>query len=286
LPSVKYNRVGQYARKKQGKNKERQMNANFYNAKEAMEILKLPTTSFYRKVREGDIPHKGKRPNMQFPKEAIDALAEANAEEDKSDELKFKLSTLNDAWKKQEITRQPYPDEDAVPFKTVVSWRRRNDEISMHVEERDKILGWTTFLPLDEEIIMDLLHSRITEKDIPPLAVKKWTDPQLSVYIPIIEVVPTKNAEKDKEVGLYLIRKTVKWAISLMLQHDIKNWYGIGTSPEGQAILEALGFKLLTNLDNGERKGYMLEAQAEPVRLISHFLGSVEGQNSHVKLIR
>ena len=255
------------------------MNTNSYNAKEAMEILKLPTTTFYRKVREGEIPHKGRRPNMQFPKEAIDAIAEATTEEDNSDKLKFKLSTLDDAWKKQEITKQPYPDEDAVPFKTVVAWRKRNDEISMHVEEENKILGWTTFLPLEEEIIIDLLNDRLREKDIPPTAIKKWTDPRLSVYIPIIEVVPTKNAEKDKEVGFYLLRKTVKWAVTLMLQHDIKNWYGIGTSPEGQAILEALGFKPLTTLDEGERKGYMLEAGAKPVRLISHLLKSMEGGN-------
>ncbi len=255
------------------------MNTEFYNAKEAIEILKLPTTTFYRKVKEGEIPHKGKRPNMQFPKEAIDALAEMETEEEEKNKLQFKLSTLDDAWKKQEITRQPYPDEDAVPFKTVLSWRKKNNEISMHVEEKGKILAWTTFLPLDEDIIIDIIHDRLKEKDIPPTSVKKWSDAQLSVYIPIIEVVATKNTEKDREVGFFLLRNTVRWAISLMLQNDIKRWYGVGTSPEGQAILEALGFKLLTNLDNGERKGYMLEAKAEPVRLISHFLRAMEGNN-------
>jgi Helix-turn-helix domain len=255
------------------------MSTEFYNAKEAMEILKLPPTTFYRKVKEGEVPHKGKRPNMQFPKEAIEALAEGEPGEEEKNKLKFKLSTLDDAWKKQEITKQPYPDEDAVPFKTVVSWRKRNNEISMHVEENGKILAWTTFLPLDEEIIIDIINDKLKEKEIPPTSIRKWSDPNLSVYIPIIEVVATKNVEKDREVGFYLIRNTVRWAISLMLQNDIKRWYGVGTSPEGQAILEALGFKLLTNLDNGERKGYMLEAKAEPVRLISHFLRVMEGSN-------
>lgn len=255
------------------------MNTDFYNAKEAIEILKLPTTTFYRKVKEGEIPHKGKRPNMQFPKEAIDALAETETEEEEKNILRFKLSTLDDAWKKQEITKQPYPDEDAVPFKTVVTWRKRNSEISMHVEENGKILGWTTFLPLEEEIIIDIVNNRLKEKDIPPAAVKKWTDTQISVYIPIIEVVETKDKQKDKETGFFLLRNTVRWAIALMLQHDIKRWYGVGTSPEGQMILEALGFKLLTSFDEGERKGYMLEAKAEPVRLITHFLRSMEEQN-------
>lgn len=61
-----------------------------------------------------------------------------------------------------------------------------------------------------------------------------------------------------------------------MLQHDIKNWYAIGTTPEGQKILEALDFKLLTDLDEGERKGYVLEATTRPVKLISQFLKSAE----------
>ena len=65
-----------------------------------------------------------------------------------------------------------------------------------------------------------------------------------------------------------------------MIQHDIKNWYGNGLTPEGQHLLEALGFQLLTNLEEGARKGYMLESKAEPVRLISTLLKSMEAQKS------
>jgi helix-turn-helix protein len=248
----------------------------YYTAKEAMELLGKPSTSFYREVREGRIPHKGKRPHMRFPKEAIDAIAEVGADKKEEEEkLTFKPSTIADAWTKQEITRQPYEDEDAVPFKTILEWRQRNDEISMSVKLRNRILGWTTFLPVDEAIIVELLYNRVREKDIPPQAIKKWTDKQLSVYIPIIEVISSDDVEWDKEVGAFLLRKTIKWAITLMIQYDIKNWYGIGTTPEGQAILERLGFELITDLEEGKRKGYKLESKAEPVRLVSRFLQSV-----------
>ncbi|MDQ2887588.1 MAG: helix-turn-helix domain-containing protein [Chloroflexota bacterium] len=252
------------------------MKEEYYTAKEAMQLLRKPSTSFYREVREGRIPHKGKRPNMRFPKEAIDALAEVDATEEEDEKLRFIHSTLADAWTKQEITRQPYGDEDVVPFKTVLEWRKRNDDISMHVEEKKRILGWTTFLPLDENVILDLIHDRIREKDIPPQAIKKWTDEQLSVYIPIIEVLPSDNTERDKKVGAFLLRKSIQWAVMLMIQYDIKNWYGIGTTLEGQAILEKLGFRTLTNFSEGHRKGYMLESKAQPVRLIHMFLRSVE----------
>ncbi len=248
------------------------MNEEYYTAKEAMQILGKPSTSFYREVREGRIPSKGKRPNMRFPKKAIDALAEVGANEEEDDKLTFTLSTIADAWVKQEITLQPYEDEDVVPFKTLLEWRKKNDEISMNVKEGNKILGWTTFLPLDETIILDLLYNRMREKDISPQAIKKWTEKQISVYIPIIEVISTKDIERDKEVGAFLLRKTIRWAIALTHQYDIKNWYAIGVTSEGQAILERLGFQPMTNLEDAKRKGYVLENKAEQVRLISRFI--------------
>ncbi len=248
------------------------MKEEYYTAKEAMQILGKPSTSFYREVREGRIPSKGKRPTMRFPKEAIDALAEVGKSEEENEKLTFSPSTIADAWAKQEITYQPYEDEDVVPFKTLLEWRKKNDEISMNVKEGNKILGWATFLPLDETVIVNLLQNMTREKDIPPQAIKKWTDKQLSVYIPIIEVVSSKNTERDKEVGAFLLRKTIKWAIALMRQCDIKNWYAIGVTSEGQTILERLGFQLITNLEDGKRKGYIFENKAEPVRVIGRFI--------------
>ena len=255
------------------------MERKYYTAKEAMQILNKPTTTFYREVREGRIPHVGKKPNMRFPKEAIDAMAEVGEFTVEDQELVFEQSTIADAWTKQEITRQPYDDDDAVPFKTVLEWRKVNNDISMHVKDGNKIVGWTTLLPLDEQIILALIYDKMREKDIPAKAVKKWSKPQLSVYIPIIEVVPSGNARRDRDRGAFLLRKTIKWAITLTIQHDIKNWYGIGISPEGQSILEALGFKEINNLEHGKRKGYLLETKAEPVRFASKFIEEVGKQN-------
>ncbi|GHO52180.1 helix-turn-helix domain-containing protein [Ktedonobacter robiniae] len=246
------------------------MEQEYYNAKEAMEILKKPSGSFYRDVREGKIPSVGKRPNMRFPKEAIDALAEVELE-DEEPGLNFSVSTIAESWAKKELNR-PYETEDTVPFKTVLEWRKRNNDITMNARRGKKVIGWTTFLPLDEEIAMDLVYSRIREKDIPPQAVKRWSQPQLSVYIPVIEVVPSGNIKQDKIIGAYLLTRTIKWAITLMIQYDIKNWYAVGTTPEGQAILDALGFTLLISQDEGKRKGYILENTAEHVKLITRLV--------------
>jgi len=256
------------------------MKQNYYDAKEVAEILKMSVPTVYRKAKSGDIPSVGKRPNIQFPKEAIDAIAEVGApESDENGKLTFTLSTVADAWIKQEITRQPYDDEDAVPFKTVLAWRKRNDEISMNLKEGSKIIGWTTFLPLDEDIIMALVRDEIREKDIPTSAIRKWTDRNLSVYVPIIELIPSSNPKKDASRGSYLIRKTLRWALLLTVQHDIKRWYGIGVTPEGQAILEAPGFNLISSSEDGKRKSYMLETKAKPVQLIGTLLQDMEASN-------
>jgi len=252
------------------------MSSEYYTAKEAMQILNKPSTTFYREVGQGLIPHVGKRPRMRFPKEAIDALAEVG-DFVPGNGLVFEASTIADAWTKQEITRQPYEDEDAVPFKTVLEWRKMNNDISMHIKDENKLVGWVTFLPLDEKVIHSLIENKLREKDIPPQAIKKWTDRQISVYIPIIEVVPSGNEQRDKDRGAFLIKKAIRWAITLMIQHDIKNWYAIGTTTDGQNLLEALGFTEIASLEEGQRKGYLLETKVKQVKLISKIMEEMEG---------
>jgi hypothetical protein len=251
---------------------EKDMSEDDYNAKEAMGRLKLPQTTFYRKVKEGHIPYKGRRPNLRFPREAIDAIAEIDSEEEVVDELLFKLSTRSDIWTKRKIIKDTYGIEEAVPFKTVLAWRKRNEKTFMQVNKGNQILGWTTFLPLEEDIIIALIEDKIKEEDIPPEAVRKWDDQQISVYISTLQVVETTNEERNKAVAAFLIKKTIKWALDLRVQYDVKNWYAIGTSRAGQTLLEALGFKQITSLDGGKRKGYRLDDIAKPAKLLKHFL--------------
>src|SRR5436305_11087076 len=116
----------------------------YYDANQAMEILKKPKGSFYREVREGKIPHIGNRPNMRFPKEAIDALAEVNLK-DEDQGLNFSVSTIAESWAKKELNR-PYETEDTVPFKTILEWRKRNNDITWNLRKGQKVLGWVSFL--------------------------------------------------------------------------------------------------------------------------------------------
>ncbi|HEX6479103.1 MAG TPA: hypothetical protein VF043_09685, partial [Ktedonobacteraceae bacterium] len=107
---------------------------------------------------------------------------------------------------------------------------------------------------------------------------KKWTDPRLSVYIASIAVEASGDINLDRERGVFLLRHTIKWAIALSHQYDIKNWYGVGATPVGQTILEALGFKEVVSLEEGDRKAYML-ANLHNSKLINKFMAEMESQD-------
>ncbi|SRR5216110_221766 len=260
------------------------MSDESYTAKEAMEILGKPQATFYREVKAGLIPHKGKRPNMRFPKEAIDALADLGPIEEENHEPSFNPITIAELWEAIEISTSPYGEENNVPFKTVMEWKKVNNELGMSMKENNQLVGWVTFLPLDEKVAIAIIKDHMKEKDISPKFVRKWTEPKISVYIPVIEIVPSGNRHKDVRRGTFLLRKTLKWAITLAIQHDIKNWYAFGATPDGQAILETLGFTTIHETENGKEKGYVLENITKPVRLIARIIEDIEPSSTQKAL--
>lgn len=251
----------------------------FYTAKEVAVLLKTSVQTVYRKAKSGELPSEGKRPNIRFPKEAVDSIAEVS-EEGKPQSLQFLFSTNADLWEGLQITQQLYGDEDTVPYKRLLEWQKANDEIFMSLKDGHKLVGAITFMPMDEQVAIALVHHRIKEKDVPASAIKQWSERRLSVYIPTIEIIPSGNERKDKERASFLLRRTIKWAIMLTIQHDVKNWYAIGATSEGQAVLEALGFKEISNTGNGRRKGYVLDRSIEPVKLVSRMIEDMGGRES------
>jgi hypothetical protein len=255
------------------------MEPTYINAKQAMKILDLPSTTFYREVEAGNIPHilaKGRKRGMLFPKEAI----ELHARRQKKQKRKpvhhaFTRATNADIWLAIENARRIYGEEDIIPYEKVLEWREINDEMTMSIKEDGQFVGCTTIMPLDERVIQDLIYDRIREKNIPNWAIKKWTDPKLSLYIASIAVESSDDLELDKERGMFLLRHTIKWGITLSHQYDIKNWYAVGTTDTGQKILEELGFQEIVSLNNGKRKGYTLRNLLKS-KIIQQFIDEME----------
>lgn len=251
------------------------MSNQYYTLGEVQKLLKKSRSTVLREAKSGSIPselEEGKTKGRRYPKDAIDALVEIQREKEKDTKtprLIFSLSTPNDLWSEVAIGRDLYGEDDIVPYKRLLEWREVNDEIFMSLKDNGKVVGYSSLMPLEENILLALIEDKIREKDIPLEAIKQWTDPQLTVYVSSITVKPSGNLVKDKERGGLLLRHTVKWALSLNRQADIKNWYGIGATSEGQRLFEGLGFTEIRSLYNGERKGYYLEDVKKPVKLFN-----------------
>jgi len=257
----------------------------YYTAEEAMKILHRTKTVFYEQVKREEIPYDidpGRKRGKRFPKAAIDVLAKLGTTDTTvpgKGPLSLTPQTITELWKGMEITRQLYGPEDEVPFETLMQWRAVNPDIYMSLKEGNKLIGAITFLPVDERVATALINGQLKEKDIPAHAIRKWTESNLSVYIPTIEVLPSGNFHRDRERGTYLLRHTIKWAVLMAMQHDVKNWYAVGATEDGRNILETLGFRTVTTLDE-EKKGYMLETKREPVRLIGLYLKEIESEKT------
>lgn len=235
-----------------------------YTAKEAMEILKKPAGSFYRDVRAGKIPSIGKRPYMRFPKEAIDAHARLSKSKDNT-KLTFGATTNSELWASYQNHFNLYEVEDIVTYDRLLEWREANEDIFMSAREGGKRVGGVTILPLAEDVIKALIDEKIREQDIEPWSIRSWSDQNLTAYIPSISIHHTGNRAKDRERGYFIIRSAIRWAISLDKQFDIKKWYAIAATPEGEKLVKHLGFEKI----EGKRDAYLLtdlKKAAQPIR--------------------
>src|SRR5437870_13849314 len=92
--------------------KRKVMEEKYITAKEAMKILDMPTTTFYREVEAGNIPYhleKGKQRGMLFPREAIELHANMQRKAKKRTvHHAFTRSTNADIWTAIENARRIY----------------------------------------------------------------------------------------------------------------------------------------------------------------------------------
>jgi hypothetical protein len=248
------------------------MSEGFYDLRDLMKMFNKSKSTIIREVNSGKIPSEGEKHNRKYPKEAIDALLELEKKKGKNKKvpnLVFSLSTPNDSWQEILIERALYGDENIVPYKRILEWKEINAEICMSLKIKGKVVGYASLIPLDESIILDLVHGRIREQDIPDMAIRQWSDQQLSVYITRFAIDRGGDETRNALRAGILIMNTVQWGLALAQQFNLKNWYCAAATQQGQHVLEKLGFTEMTSSHNGQRKGYYLDSNKTPVDLIN-----------------
>jgi hypothetical protein len=247
-------------------------NDKYYGLPDLMKLFNKSKSTIIREVNSGKIPSEGEKHNRRYPKEAIDALIEIEKKKDKNKkvpDLVFSLSTPNDSWQETLIGRALYGEDGIVPYKRIMEWREINPEMFMSLKVKGRVVGYASLMPLEENVILDLVHNRVRECDIPDEAIKQWTGPHLSVYIAGITIEPSGDETRDAQRAGIIIKNTIKWGVAVDRQFNIKNWYSVAATKQGQHLLEELGFTEITSLHNGQRKGYYLDSIKTPVGLIN-----------------
>ncbi|HEY1351174.1 MAG TPA: hypothetical protein VGF67_16260 [Ktedonobacteraceae bacterium] len=142
----------------------------------------------------------------------------------------------------------------------------------MALKDHGSFAGCSTIMPIDGPVITAVIRDEIRERDVPDEAIRRWTDPHLSIYIASVAILESGDKKRDTYRGWFLLQHTIKWVIALYHQYDIKKVYSVGVTPAGQTILERMGFTQLNTLDGGKRKGFLLEDMSKPAHLLSRFL--------------
>jgi len=254
------------------------MEERYYKPEEVMKLLRISKATLNRRAEDGTIPselEEGKKRGRKYPKEAINAHVKLLKRKDKPT-LTFGPTTNSELWASYQNHFNMYEPEDIVTYDRLLEWRDANEDIFMSAREGGKRIAGVTIMPLAEDVIKSLIDEKIREQDIEPWAIRKWSDKNLTAYIPSISIHHTGDKPKDRERGHFIIRSAIRWAISLDKQYDIKKWYAIAATPEGEKLVKHLGFEKL----EGKRDAYVLTDFKKATKPIKMFISMLEQEES------
>ena len=254
------------------------MEERYYTPEEVIKLLRISKATLNRRAEDGTIPselEEGKKRGRKYPKEAINAHVKLLKRKDKPT-LTFGPTTNSELWASYQNHFNMYEPEDIVNYDRLLEWHDANEDIFMSAREGGKRIAGVTIMPLAEDVIKSLIDEKIREQDIEPWAIRKWSDKNLTAYIPSISIHHTGDNIKDRERGHFIIRSAIRWAISLDKQYDIKKWYAIAATPEGEKLVQHLGFEKI----EGQRDAYILTDFKKATKPIKTFINMLEQEES------
>ena len=254
------------------------MQERYYRPEEVMELLGISKSTLNRKAEAGTIPselEEGKKRGRKYPKEAIDAYVKLSKPKN-NEKLTFGLTTNSELWANYQNNRRIYDIEDVVTYERLLEWKGANDNIFMSAREQGKRIAGVTIMPVKENVIRALIDKKIRFQDIRSKDIEDWLGKELTVYTASIAIHHTGDAQRDRERGHFIIRSAIRWALSLERQYDIKKWYAIVVTPEGEKLVKHLGFEKI----EGERNAYMLTNLKRATKPIRAFIEQIEQEEN------
>ncbi len=221
-----------------------------YTASEAIQRLKLPKSTFYYLVEQGQIPRVTVplRKQAYYSRAVIDELAaqrQAVVQEYHStpERLVFVRPTLADLEQLVEIDRAIWGEVGIIDPRVIAERFAHNPE-NVHVLKdtaQDKVLGGITMSPLAPELIEGLIDLRLDESDITPSSYLPFT-PGVEQDCYVIGIVACQDlhatfyASRLLEHAMGYLTELVERGVRL------RTLYTVATTNEGERLARKLDF--------------------------------------------
>jgi hypothetical protein len=223
---------------------------DLYTASEAIQRLKLPKSTFYYLVEQGQIPRVAVplRKQAYYSRAVIDELAaqrQAVVQEYQStpERLVFVRPTLADLEQLVEIDRAIWGEVGIIDPEVIAERFAHNPE-NVHVLKdtmQDKVLGGITMSPLAPELIEGLMDLRLDESDITPSSYLPFT-PGVEQDCYVIGIVACQDlhatfyASRLLEHAMGYLTELVERGVRL------RTLYTVATTEDGERLARKLGF--------------------------------------------
>ena len=247
--------------------------AGLLTAREAIEIIGIPSTAFFDLVKDGTIrkvvpPGRKEGFYSEAEIENYGRNLRAFNEPYQGEKLDFGLALSEDLPRIHELVASVSGGyAHAVPKEILKAWIRKNPQ-SVHILRKgSEIVGYISMFPLPLDTLMDRLSGRLFNRTIPIDDIQQFvSNTAIRLYIAEMAVKHSlqhiKQHEPDpnnpdpeaRKLGLRLIREAGRFIIELKKQNiNIDELYAVGTSQFGNQMSRDLGMEPM-DLPEGTRK--------------------------------
>jgi hypothetical protein len=253
--------------------------ARYLTASEAIEMLNIPASTFYRLVKEGKItkyyPTAVSKHGMYRPGEIMQLRSQFGQASEIGEVGETGWVESTDIGNIYDLEYPIFGDETINP--TIVrKWYERNPRI-YHLlfkkGERRDLWGVMNMLPLEEETIFKLLRGEIREADLDPLQdILTFDRPGVyNLYVPSVVL----RAQKWQHF-VVLISSVFDYWCAQAPERVVGKIYARVASKQGEMLAKKLFFSPLWHISDS---AYMLDLRRpNPSRLIQNFQQCVESK--------
>ncbi|QBD74771.1 DNA-binding protein [Ktedonosporobacter rubrisoli] len=244
----------------------------YLTASEAIEILKIPSATFYRFVKEGKIkkyyPTAVSKHGMYDPKEIARLSSKFRreaAEQEKSETDWVKSSDMGSIY---DLEYTVYGDETGDPS-IIRKWYERNPymcRVLYNQSNRRDLWGALNIVPLTEETILKLLRGEMRDVDLDPQK-DILTYEQPGIYNFYVASVIVRKERKHHFIQL--LNSYFDFWCSLAPERVVGRIYGRVLSESGEMLARKLFFSPLWHISD---TAFVLDmAKPNPSRIVQSF---------------